>query len=246
VVSTKSGQVQVTLVFDKGNNSQHNLELVAREGLHFVSALVPSQHKDILAVPLASYREVNPARWPQLLSYRTSKKVFATPRVVVATFNPALWAGQIQGLNAQRAKIDTALLALQAKLARWGQHPTPKGKRPTPQSVGRVIARILRGREPGPFLRYRVIADADGVVQLTFDWDDAALQSMIDRHFGKTLHSATAPTGAMSRSSPPTAARPRSRTPTSSGRIPIASAGAPCCTGPTRRCGSTRPTAHSP
>jgi transposase len=178
---------EVTLVFDKGNNSQHNLELVAREGLHFVSALVPSQHKDILAVPLASYREVNPARWPQLLSYRTSKKVFATPRVVVATFNPALWAGQLQGLNAQRAKIDTALLALQAKLARWGQHPTPKGKRPTPQSVGRVIARILRGREPSPFLRYTVTADADGVVQLTFDWDDAALQSMIDRHFGKTL-----------------------------------------------------------
>ncbi len=178
---------EITLVFDKGNNSKDNLELVAREGLHFVSSLVPSQHKDILAVPLASYREVNAERWPKLLSYRTTKKVFATPAVVVATFNPALWAGQMQGLNAQRAKVETALLALQAKLARWGQRPLPKGKRPSPQSVSRVVSRILRGREPGPFLRYQATADADGVIRLSFHWDDTALQAMIDQHFGKTL-----------------------------------------------------------
>jgi transposase len=175
------------LVFDKGNNSRDNLELVARQGLHFVSSLVPGQHKDILAVPLASYREVNAMRWPKLLSYRTTKQVFGQERVVVTTFNPALWAGQMQGLNTQRTKIESALTALQTKLARWGQKPTPRGKRPTPPSVDRLVARILRGREPGPFLRHEATADANAVVQLSFHWDDTALQAMIDRHFGKTL-----------------------------------------------------------
>jgi len=123
---------EVTLVFDKGNNSKDTLELVAREGLHFVSSLVAGQHKDILAVPLASYREVNPTRWPKLLSYRTTKKVFGAERVVLATFNPALWAGQMQGLNAQRAKIESAMAALQAKLARWAELPAPKGQAADP------------------------------------------------------------------------------------------------------------------
>ena len=184
---TVAGDAEVTLVFDKGNNSQDNLALVAREGMHFVSSLVPSQHKDILAVPVASYREVNATRWPGLLSYRTTKRVFGTERAVVVTYNPNLSAGQLQGLNAQRTKIEAALVALRGKLARWGQSPTPKGKRPTPEGVNRVIGRILRGREPGPFLRYTVTPDEQGVLRLAFQWDDAGLQQMIDRHFGKAL-----------------------------------------------------------
>lgn len=76
------GAGEVTLVFDKGNNSQHNLALVAREGLHFVGSLVPSQHRDILAVPLTACREVNVQRWPGLLSHRVVPKVYQAERVV--------------------------------------------------------------------------------------------------------------------------------------------------------------------
>lgn len=67
---------EVTLVFDKGNNSQANLERVARERLHFVSSLVPSQHKDVLAIPKVAYREVNAARWPGLLAHRVVRRVY--------------------------------------------------------------------------------------------------------------------------------------------------------------------------
>jgi transposase len=177
----------VTLVFDKGNNSQDNLDRLARESLHFVSSLVPAQHRDILTVPLAAYHEVNPERWPGLLAYRATKQVFGAERVVVATFNPALWQGQMQGLRAQRARIETALQLLQAKLQRWAQPPLPRGPRPTPESTARVVARLLRGREPAPFLRYQAAADVRGVVHLSYRWDEDAMQAMIDRHFGKTL-----------------------------------------------------------
>jgi transposase len=177
----------VTLVFDKGNNSHDNLGQVAADGLHFVSSLVPSQHKDILGVPLASYREVNAPRWPGLLAYRTTKRVFGAERVVVATFNPALWEGQMRGLNTQRAKIEVALATLSAKLARWATSDAPRGKKSTAESTRKVIARLLRGREPGPFLRYEVTTDDDHAVHLSYSWDDAGLQAMIDMHFGKTL-----------------------------------------------------------
>ena len=71
----------VTLVFDKGNNSHANLEQVASERLHFVSSVVPSQHKDVLAVPLVSYQEVNPARWPGLLAHRLQCALTSSDRL---------------------------------------------------------------------------------------------------------------------------------------------------------------------
>jgi len=178
---------EVTLVFDKGNNSKDNLERVAREGLHFVGSLVPGQHKDVLAVPVAAYREVNAQRWPGLLAYRLTKKVYGSDRTVVVTYNPALRDGQLKGLGRQRDKIEVALAALQAKLQRWGESPSPRGKRPTPESTRRVVARLLRGREPGPFLRHECTADAAGVLRLTYHWDDVGLQAMIDLYFGKTV-----------------------------------------------------------
>ncbi len=178
---------EVTLVFDKGNNSQENLERVARERLHFVSSLVPSQHKDVLAVPLVQYQEVNPERWPGLLAHRLQRKVYGVERTVVVTFNPHLLAGQMQGLCRQRAKIDAGLQALQAKLQRWEQVPPPRGKAPTPESTKRLVARLIRGREPGPYLKCEATANAAGVVQLNCHWDDAGLQAMINLYFGKTI-----------------------------------------------------------
>jgi transposase len=178
---------EVTLVFDKGNNSQANLERVARERLHFVSSLVPSQHKDVLAIPRVAYREVNPARWPGLLAHRVVLKVYGVERTVIATFNPQLFEGQLQGLRRQRAQIEAGLEALQAKLQRWANSPPPRGKKPTPDGTKRLVDRLLRGREPGPYLRYEVTDDAAGIFHLSYRWDDDGMQAMIDLYFGKTL-----------------------------------------------------------
>ncbi|MEK7406757.1 MAG: hypothetical protein AAB225_16900, partial [Acidobacteriota bacterium] len=41
----------ITLVFDKGNNSEAAFDTLAATPFHFVGSLVPSQHADLLAVP---------------------------------------------------------------------------------------------------------------------------------------------------------------------------------------------------
>lgn len=76
---------EVTVVFDKGNNGQADLERVACEHLDFVSCLVPSEHRDGLAIPEVAYREVNAARWPGLLAHRIRRNVYGAERAVVAT-----------------------------------------------------------------------------------------------------------------------------------------------------------------
>ncbi len=131
--------------------------------------------------------EVVAARWPGLLAHRVGRKVYGVERTVVATFNPHLFEGQMQGLRRQRDRIEVSLQALQAKLQRWAGTPPPRGKRPTPEGTRRLVARLLRGREPGPYLRYQATTGAADVVQLSYRWDDAALQAMTDLYFGKTL-----------------------------------------------------------
>src|SRR6266513_1599491 len=42
----------VTLVFDKGNNSEENLEALGPSPYHVVGSLVPTQHPDLLEVPI--------------------------------------------------------------------------------------------------------------------------------------------------------------------------------------------------
>ena len=52
------GAEHVTLVFDKGNNSQDNLDAVAESPYHFVASLVPTQHPKLLAVPANRFRSL--------------------------------------------------------------------------------------------------------------------------------------------------------------------------------------------
>ena len=92
-----------------------------------------------------------------------------TDKVASDNLQPTLAPGPttgLQGLDRQRERTEANLLALQAKLQRWAGSPPPRGKRPTVESTKRVVAWLLRGREPGPYLRYGMTADTGAVVRL--------------------------------------------------------------------------------
>jgi hypothetical protein len=44
------------LIFDKGNNSRESFDTLANSPFHFVGSLVPSQHKDLLAVSRSRFQ----------------------------------------------------------------------------------------------------------------------------------------------------------------------------------------------
>ena len=52
-----------------------------------------------------------------------------------------------------------------------------------PDSSGQGV--LKNGGES--YLRHEVTRNPAGVLGLTYSWDDAGMQAMIDRHFGKTL-----------------------------------------------------------
>ncbi len=88
----------ITLVFDKGNNSMENQSFFDKTPYHFIGSLVTSQHKDLLKVPRKKFKKFGNKEFPGFLFYRTKKEVFGKERTIIITFNPRLYEAQVRGI----------------------------------------------------------------------------------------------------------------------------------------------------
>ena len=69
------GAEEITIVFDKGNNSQDNLDAVEGSPYHFVGSLVPMQHPELLKIPADRFRSLDQEGLASVSAYRTTKMV---------------------------------------------------------------------------------------------------------------------------------------------------------------------------
>jgi hypothetical protein len=76
------GCEHITLIFDKGNNSSPAFQTLDASEFHSIGSLVPSQHPDLLRVPLAQFHKLPGERLAGNLAYRTTKKVFGQERTL--------------------------------------------------------------------------------------------------------------------------------------------------------------------
>ena len=183
--SLAQGCEHVTLIFDKGNNSAEAFETLDGSAYHFVGSLVPTQHKDLLKIPLADFTSLADARLEGCLAYRTRRTVFGQERTILVTYNENLLEGQLQGINASLQKARRKLDELQQSLRRRQQGRVKRGKAPTIATVTRQVDTILSGQFLKSLLRCQV---HDGVSPaLTYRTDTAALSRLISTQLGKTI-----------------------------------------------------------
>jgi transposase len=153
---------RLTLVFDAGQNSGDNYELLEGLPLHFVGSLPPSDHPDLLAVPLSDYRPADAERFAGLVAFEAEKTVFGKARRVVVTHSDGLHSKQSAGFDQTLAKAYRQLSELQRRLAR-GKTKKAKDRVEAeiaqilkPRWLCRVVAVTLSGEEPDELrLRYR-------------------------------------------------------------------------------------------
>jgi transposase len=153
---------RLTLVFDAGQNSGDNYELLEGLPLHFVGSLPPSDHPDLLAVPLSDYRPADAERFAGLVAFEAEKTVFGKARRVVVTHSDDLHSKQSAGFDQTLAKAYRQLSELQRRLAR-GKTKKAKDRVEAeiaqilkPRWLCRVVAVTLSGEEPDELrLRYR-------------------------------------------------------------------------------------------
>lgn len=180
------GVRDMTLIFDKGNNSEDNLEAVEQGPFHFVGSLVPTQHPELLALRRKAMSRLDANLLPAVWSYRTSKKLFGVQRTVLVTFNLPLYEAQLKTLRREIHKRQQKLQKLQASLQQHAHHSN-KGKKPTLQGTRNRVQTILTGRHMKDLFTAAVEKDKDQLPQLRWTFHQEKWKHLQCTLLGKTL-----------------------------------------------------------
>jgi len=175
----------ITLVFDKGNNSQENLEKLTPSHYHVVGSLVPSQHRDLLAISVRQFQTLRDPRLQGVTAYRTEKEVFGRHWTLVVTRSQELLDGQLRGIAQVLKKRRRALSELQWKLKR-SQKPGAKGPGYTRESLQAHAGKLSAGQYIHDILQVQV-RQRRGKLQLSYRTDEHALNQLIARTLGKRI-----------------------------------------------------------
>ncbi len=176
---------ETTVVFDKGNNSADNVELLDRLKLHFIGTVKLDEHKELADLPTDS-ADFLPCRKSSLdgvKALRTEKIVYGKRRTVIVTFNERLFEGQRKTIDTDIDKATTGLAELKKKLDERVKGVVRKGRAPSPASVKKQCDQLLKR----PFMKQIVQVRIDPGSQLEYRIDSARLKELADSRLGKKI-----------------------------------------------------------
>jgi len=171
---------RLTLVYDAGQNSDDNYQLLDGSPLHFVGSLPPSDHPDLLAVSKDRYAVVDAERFVGLIAFETTKVVFGKERRLVVCHSEGLHAKQSRGFDQTLAKAHRQLTEIQARLAR-GRTRRAKEK------VEAEVAGILAPRWVSRVITWTLTGESPTELRLSFRTDDKARAALEEELFGKRI-----------------------------------------------------------
>ena len=184
---------QITIVFDRGNNSESNLDLLESEGLgfHYVGGLKKNQVTELFAVSKSNYKPLScpedaPEKYKSLTTYRMRATVLGREATTVIVYNPELEKGQLQGIQINIEKTKSELLEIQGKLLKRSKGELKKGKKPTFESVSKAVSKILDHREYMDDIFEYEILEKDSHIFLTFSDSEDKLNVIREEQLGKT------------------------------------------------------------
>jgi transposase len=176
----------ITLVFDKGNNSTENLTAIAATPFHFVGSLPYDQNPELLEIPRQQFKPSCHPRLPGVEVYRTRMPVFGVERTVLVTYNQNLYLSQMQTLLTEVSKRTEKLRDLQTSLRRRLEGSVTRGKDPTVESVRNQVRGILKGQHMKTLITTQV-GEESGKATLQYQFDHAALERLGSQVLGKTI-----------------------------------------------------------
>lgn len=175
----------ITMVFDKGNNSARNQKILDLTGFHFVGSLVPSQFPDLLAIPMRKFQPLKDPRLQSIQTFRLQRELWDQSRTVVITFSPELQRKQIRGIEQHLAKKRRTLDDLQVRLRR-SQQPGAKGKGFSRDSLAKQVEQIRCGQYIRSILQV-AITEHNGLLKLTYQTDANSYASLKRNQLGKRI-----------------------------------------------------------
>jgi len=177
----------VTVVFDRGNNSEDNICLLesGEFKLHYIGGLKKNQAKELFAIERSEYSPLCAPSLDGESACRRKIEAFGRTVTAVIVYNPDLEEGQMRGIIINREKTEAELLALQKKLQRRTNGEMTKGKKPTVDSVAGAVKNILKTEYMQDIFKYDIV-DIDGNVLLKYESSEEALEYIRVEQLGKT------------------------------------------------------------
>jgi len=176
---------EVTVVFDKGNNSAVNIALVDAQPLHFVGSVKLEEHPELAAIPNRDPRLV-PCTRPRLDGFRafcTVRSVYGRQRKVVVTFNQELFNAQLKTVQADIDRALTGLAEIRQRLADRANGRIGGGRAPTRESLRQQCSDLLRR----PFLAELIDVAIGRGRAVEYSVNDERFEQISSTLLGKTI-----------------------------------------------------------
>ncbi len=176
----------ITLVFDKGNNSADNIAAIDESEYHVVGSLPYDHHLQLLKVPKKKYRKLRHPKLPGVAVYRTALEVLGVERTVLVTFNQNLYDAQYQTILMGLKKRTEKLHALQLTLRRRASGKITRGRAATKEGLAKQVDTILKGQHMKNLIQVQ-IQQKRNALSLTYQCNQTELQRLCNNVLGKTI-----------------------------------------------------------
>ncbi|MDR4505029.1 MAG: IS1634 family transposase [Candidatus Scalindua sp.] len=179
-----------TVVFDRGNNSKVNLVIVKKLQLHYVGALTPYHHKELVNDAMENFQELE-VDGKNIWIYRDKRIIWQEERAVIVFISERLKSGQIRGIYQSLGKAEKQLQQLQESLSK------PKAKKRDRKQLEDKITNIVKGQFIKDIIDWSLNGTSEGKFCLEFTINQARLGEiekklgfrilMTDRHEWETV-----------------------------------------------------------
>jgi transposase len=114
---------QLTVVFDKGNNSTENIQHLGRQGVHFIGSLSAAHFPELCSIRLSRYTPVTLENGRETCVFDTKVKAFDRSLRVVITYNEAT-----ARKRDRRFQKDLGKALAELNQVRWAKVKDPEAK----------------------------------------------------------------------------------------------------------------------
>ena len=182
-------KAEITLVFDKGNNSKDNFNMLDSLKLNFVGSVKLNEHKDLAMVsnndPI--FVPCSEDKLEGTKSFRVKKNVYGRQRVLVVSYNQNLFNAQWLTLQKDISNAVEKLSLLQQKLEDRASGLIKRGKVPTLESVEKQCKNILNRQYMKSVIKVTVSTGSDTIPRLKYEIDSETVHEISDTYLGKNI-----------------------------------------------------------
>jgi transposase len=178
----------VTVVFDRGNNSEDNICLLedGRFPFEYVGGLKRNQCVELYTIDKSEYSPLEGELLQGCSAVRTTRTVWGRRMTVIVVFNPNLYEGQMQGVASNIEKTINKLNELQNRLIARAEGRITKGRAPTSLSIEKQVKSYLSPEYMSEIFSYEMTT-MNAVPFFTYKFHEESLQSIQETVLGKTV-----------------------------------------------------------